>query len=397
MALKQDDTFLVFSLQSWDLGLGSNCVNIAQELSKHHKVVYFNNPLDYNTLLRKRSSVPSKYLSAMKSGNPIIEEVQPNLFVVTPSCLLNSINSLPAGRIFNYLLRKNNNRLARDVQKVLKELGIRSFHLFNDSNMFRAFHLREMLNAKGHYYYSRDNLMAVPYWKKHGQYLEPRLSAKSEICFANSQYLQNILKQSNPNSLFVGQGCDFSIWNHEEEYNKPIDLPTDQKIIGYVGALYELRLDISLIEAIAQAFPEQAIVLIGPEDEAFKKSALHGMKNVFFPGQKKPTELPAYVRHFDVCMNPQLVNEVTIGNYPRKIDEFLALGKPVVATKTDGMSLFESCVSLAENKQQFIDFIAKALENPGTTENIKKRINLALSHSWENSVKEILTAISKTA
>lgn len=43
--------------------------------------------------------------------------------------------------------------------------------------------------------------------------------------------------------------------------------------------------------------------------------------------------------HFDVCMNPQLVNEITIGNYPRKVDEYLALGKPVIATKTLTMDL----------------------------------------------------------
>ena len=58
------------------------------------------------------------------------------------------------------------------------------------------------------------------------------------------------------------------------------------------------------------------------------------MDNVHFLGAKKTDELASYMEHFDVCINPQVVNDLTIGNYPRKIDEYLAMGKAVVATDT---------------------------------------------------------------
>ncbi|HAI83429.1 MAG TPA: glycosyl transferase family 1, partial [Chitinophagaceae bacterium] len=87
----------------------------------------------------------------------------------------------------------------------------------------------------------------------------------------------------------------------------------------------------------ATAKPEWSLVLVGPEDEAFKQSALHQLPNVHFLGSKQPEALPEYVAAFDVCINPQLLNEVTIGNYPRKVDEYLAMGKPVVATQTEAM------------------------------------------------------------
>jgi hypothetical protein len=35
------------------------------------------------------------------------------------------------------------------------------------------------------------------------------------------------------------------------------------------------------------------------------------------------------------------LNETTKGNYPRKIDEYLAMGKPVVATKTIAMDILK--------------------------------------------------------
>ena len=77
-------------------------------------------------------------------------------------------------------------------------------------------------------------------------------------------------------------------------------------------------------------FKPYSIVLVGPEDEDFMKSKLHQIENIFFLGSKSEVELSSYINGFDVAINPQLVNMMTIGNYPRKIDEYLAMGKPIV-------------------------------------------------------------------
>ena len=110
--------------------------------------------------------------------------------------------------------------------------------------------------------------------------------------------------------------------------------------MGYTGLLSDRRLDIDLIEKIALSHPEWNIVLIGPEEENFKKSILHNLENCFFLGNKTPESLPDYIYFFDVCINPQIVNDLTIANYPRKIDEYLAMGKPVIATNTPTMEIF---------------------------------------------------------
>jgi glycosyltransferase involved in cell wall biosynthesis len=59
-----------------------------------------------------------------------------------------------------------------------------------------------------------------------------------------------------------------------------------------------------------------------------------------FLGAQDVNRLPEYIKA-DVCINPQLLNETTKGNYPRKIDEYLAMGKPVVATKTIAMDILK--------------------------------------------------------
>jgi glycosyltransferase involved in cell wall biosynthesis len=58
-------------------------------------------------------------------------------------------------------------------------------------------------------------------------------------------------------------------------------------------------------------------------------------------GAQDVNRLPEYIKASDVCINPQLLNETTKGNYPRKIDEYLAMGKPVVATKTIAMDILK--------------------------------------------------------
>ena len=238
-------------------------------------------------------------------------------------------------------------------------------------------------------------MLAVDYWKYHGEVLEPKLIAKSDICMANSTYLANYCRQYNPRSYYVGQGCELEMFTNLTNNLVPPDIANIPKpIIGYVGALQSIRLDIELLAYIAAKRPEWSIVLIGPEDEAFKSSTLHDIKNIHFLGPKQPTELPGYINTFDVCLNPQIVNQVTIGNYPRKIDEYLAMGKPTVATKTEAMSIFADHTYLAASKEEYPTLIDKALKEDSPTLR-EARKAFASSHTWENSVKEIYKAIGE--
>src|SRR5690606_26046998 len=86
------------------------------------------------------------------------------------------------------------------------------------------------------------------------------------------------------------------------------------------------------------------------------------LPNVHFLGKIDTKEIPAYLHYFDVCINPQLVNDITIDNYPLKIDEYLAMGKPVVAIRTNVMAqIFSPHVRLATGATDFIKQIEEAL------------------------------------
>ncbi len=387
---------IVVGQQPWDTGIGSNCKNIALEFAKTNRVLYVNSPLDRITLLKQKDEPKvQKRLSVIQKKEKGLIPIGKNLWNLYPDCLTESINWIKIRPVFNGLNKRNNNLFACSIQKAIKELGFKDIILFNDNDIFRCFYLQELLAPVISIYYSRDNMVAVDYWKFHGEKLEPALIAKSDICMANSTYLANYCKKYNPHSYYVGQGCDLDMFSNHKETTPPNDIAKiPGPVIGYVGALQSIRLDIGLLAGIATEKPDWSIVLVGPEDDAFKASTLHQLKNVHFLGAKDPATLPGYIKAFDVCLNPQLVNPVTIGNYPRKIDEYLAMGKPVVATTTEAMSIFAAHTYLATGKEGYIANITKALNEDTPTLQQARRI-FASSHTWENNIKEIYAAVEK--
>ena len=385
---------VIVGQQPWDVEIGSNCKNIAKEFSKHNRVLYVNAPLDRITLLKHKNDPKIKRrIEVINRKADSIIEISNNLWNYFPDKILESINWIKNEKIFDILNRLNNKRFAMSIKKAIDMLGFKDILLFNDNDIFRCFYLKDILKPAKSIYYSRDFLLSVDYWTYHGKKLEPMLIAKSDVCVANSTYLTNYCKNYNAKSFYVGQGCELDIFS-DFAGSIPDDISNISKpLIGYVGALQNLRLNINLLIAVAQKKPEWSLVLVGPEDEEFKASKLHNFSNVHFTGSKQPKQLPAYINAFDVCINPQLVNEVTIGNYPRKIDEYLAMGKPTVATKTEAMSIFENYIYLGETSEEYISLIEKAM-NENSEQLQQKRKLFASTHSWENSVKEIYKALA---
>ena len=385
---------IVHGLQSLDSPIGSNCVNIAYELSKQNRVLYVNFPMDRLTLLRSRHDPLVKKRKRVLSGKTnALEKIQNNLWNLNPDTVLESISQIKSRKLFKFLNNINSKRYANQVNKTIEELGFTDYIIFNDSDFYRAFLFKELLSPKTTVYYTRDNMRATVFFKSHGKFYEDALMKKSDLVVANSVYLQKIAQKMNPQSFYVGQGCDVSLFDKDLIKEIPSDIKSIKKpIIGYIGALKSSRLDIEVLVHIAVNKPDWNIVLVGPEDDKFKNSQLHQLLNVHFLGSKPMDQLPTYLMAFDVALNPQALNPLTIGNYPRKIDEYLAMGKPVVATETETMQVFRDYTYLSKNKEEYILNIENALkENCEKLEN--ERIDFAREHTWENNVKEIYDAI----
>ncbi|MEX2322687.1 MAG: glycosyltransferase [Acidimicrobiia bacterium] len=111
------------------------------------------------------------------------------------------------------------------------------------------------------------------------------------------------------------------------EVPPPEDLPDAEPLIGYHGSLYGDWIDWASIAAVATAFPNAAVVLIGDASKGHPPMP----ENVHFLGLKAQSDLPAYLQRFAVGLVPFTVSDTTHAVSPLKVYEYLACGVPVAA------------------------------------------------------------------
>jgi UDP-galactopyranose mutase len=100
--------------------------------------------------------------------------------------------------------------------------------------------------------------------------------------------------------------------------------------LGFFGVIDE-RMDVALLDSVAQARPDWHLVLLGPIVKIDPASLPH-RPNIHYLGSKKYDELPHYVAGWDVALLPFARNEATRFISPTKTPEYMAAGRPVVST-----------------------------------------------------------------
>lgn len=396
--MKEQLNFVFVSLQRINTDRDSTSTNIAKELAKKHRVLYINPPIDKRTYyFGNVDRYTEKHIQLIKTGRgENLEQVAENLWILNPLTLVNSINWIPFTRVFSCFNKHNNVRLAKEVKQIFDRIGFTNVILINDKDIYKGFYLKELLSPLLYVYLDRDYIVGMGYWKKHGSKLEPILMEKADLIVCNSPGFTERAKTFNPNSFYIGNGCNLQLFDIDKHFACPDDMKPlkDHPVIGYVGALLALRLDIDLLVHLAKAKPEWNLVLIGAEDEAFASSELHQLSNVYFLGKKDSRDVPAYIVCFDCCINPQVVNDITNDNYPLKIDEYIAMGRPTVATRTNVMEqVFSPVVRLASDVGEFIQEIEASL-NEKDHDKVRERVRLARSHSWQNITDNMLHIVN---
>ena len=394
--------FIITSLQSWDIEIGSTIKNTASEISKQHCVLYVNPPIDIITRTRivigksPVSPITLRQLEVIQGKQSPLRKINEKLWVLDCPFTIYSVGKLPIW-LFNFLNRRNGKKMGNWITEYTNKLDLKGYIHLIDTDLYRSLHLKEYIHPKLSIYYRRDYVIGFPYWRKHGPRCERKLAMQSDIVLANSSYFAEQLRPFNKNTHVLNTGVNLDIYNTTLHYNLPTDLENvPSPIIGYTGAIIKSRLDSNLLYNIATLIPEFSFVLVGPEDDYFKNHPLHQLKNVYFTGSKEVMELPQYIQYFDVCINPQILNPITDGNYPLKIDEYLAMGKPIVATNTHTMrTVFGDYTHLALSTEEWISSLKVAMKEVNDLKIKDKRISFAQTHSWTESVKTIYSTIAE--
>lgn len=249
-----------------------------------------------------------------------------------------------------------------------------------------------------------DNWVEHPSFKEYKEKLRTNyqiISQKSNLIFTVSESLVDFFKSlgREKDVYWISNAVDVGHFQKTTEVPKDIQ-KIPHPIIGYIGIIQN-RVDINLLEYLAQKNPDKSLVLVGPTwPEFFKKfrrpaveiRRLKKYKNVYFLGRKSYQDSPNYIHQFDIAIIAHRLDEFTKSMYPLKLLEYLACGKPVVTTPVSGVEKFSHLIYIAQDYRDFNEKIQKTLteNNP---ELIRLRIEAARANSWQSKVEQMMDLI----
>ena len=318
-------------------------------------------------------------------GTKGFREEQPNLFVLSPIVV-----PLPYSRIAQWF-----NRVLL-LSSLRRWMRAASFHnpivwSFLPTPLARAI-MREVEPSLT-IFYCIDDLASSSHAARKISLTEKAMFAEVDLVFVTSEKLRQRASRLSDRVHMFPFGVNYEAF--EQVRMAAAQAPADLRslpppIVGYVGGVHQW-IDQPLVCAVADALPEASIVLIGPCQTDV--SALKSRANIHLLGARPHSELPEYINHFDVGLIPYRLSEYTAHVYPTKLNEYLAMGVPVVATALEEIERFiakhKGVVELAANRERFIVSVRSALTSSSSSDAVRRRLHVAKSNSWASRVVEM--------
>jgi GT2 family glycosyltransferase len=225
---------------------------------------------------------------------------------------------------------------------------------------------------------------------------EGRLAAGADTLVVTAGALQEKMREANPRLVRIPNGCEVNHFAPREPAPaKPAEMEgLPGKIVGYYGAI-SAWFDVDMLRHAAAAHPEWSFVLIGSTFDAPPHDDLRALANVHFLGEIPYAELPTYLAYFDVATIPFLLTPLIQATDPVKAYEYLAAGKPVVASDLPELRPHGDLFRLAASPHEFTAQLERALaENPRRP--AKARRAFAEANSWQARGAALATAASES-
>jgi glycosyltransferase involved in cell wall biosynthesis len=334
-----------------------------------------------------------------------VREVAPNIFLCSPLVLP------PFGPRWQRTL--NRRIFLPLVRRAARSLGMRDVliwtYLPTDTTVDLIKQLRGP-ESRVVYYCVADFTQLTP----HADQLrrsERETVELSDAVFTNCSELTNLFARWNPNTHVFPFGVNLDAFPLEAADASPTrdgakrnghpspqaSQPTSTQtggaaslnglphpVVGYVGGLHR-HVDFALLKRMAEARPGWSFVLVGSLQE--EVGELRGLPNVHLLGQQPHRELAEYIRRFDVCIVPYVNSIYTTTVVPTKINEYLAMGKPVVSTDLPTVTEFnrehQVLLTATTEPEDFLRAVEDALALPKDAETIARRRRVASLGDWQ--------------
>ncbi len=401
----RDEEIVCLSLTPWESNLQSSCHYLMREFARANRVLFVDRALSLRDLVTvERDDRMRSRLSRTTGASPRLRRetgIDGDLWVMTPPPAIN-LNQLPEGSLYNLASLANGALLKSAMAHVLGHLGMRPTVVWVGFDLPAGSALAGQLGERVLVYHCYDEITGWPYLARHGRHLEESLIHRSDVVFATSPALLHAKWDladfigSRAKVSYLPNGVDhlhFARALLPETAVPPelADLP--HPIAGYLGNI-EDRIDFGLLEAVAEAIPDGTLVVAGPAEGRYKGRLriLETLPNVKVLGPVNPAHVPRVLKAFDVALIPFRHTVATAHMYPLKANEYLAAGKPVVATDFADLSDLAPYVRVAHDATEFIALLLAAAQDkgPGTA---LARSRFAAGNSWRRRAEQASAVI----
>ena len=221
---------------------------------------------------------------------------------------------------------------------------------------------------------------------------EQKMMAQVDAVIVVSQKLYEAKRPFNANTYLVPNGVNYQAY--ADALADPL-VPDDLQVIksprlGYSGVIRD-KLNLDMLKELAQENPEWSLVFLGHSHVSKKMEtwrALKAMPNVHYLGPVEWSQVPHYVKGFDVGLMPYVQDGETEHMSPLKLYDYLAAGLPIASMDIPAAREFSPYIHLADSPRHFTQAVRAALADT-TPERHQARRNIAAQHTWETRVEQL--------
>ncbi|OGX48160.1 MAG: hypothetical protein A3G88_04015 [Omnitrophica WOR_2 bacterium RIFCSPLOWO2_12_FULL_63_16] len=317
-------------------------------------------------------------------------EVQPQLFVYSPILL-----PFPYSRLAR---RVNRQLLLRALQRWMRATGFRKPLLWTFLPTPIVHDLIQALEPELTVYYCIDDLASSSPQARKIAGSEAELFRKADLVFVTSEKLRQRAARFTARVHLFPFGVDFEQFERVRQGTDEIPKELRQlsrPIVGYVGGLHQW-VDQDLLVRTAECLPEANFVFVGPVQTDVSRLARRS--NIHLLHGRPHDRIPHYMKGFDVSIISYRLSEYTAHVYPTKLNEYLAMGLPVVATDLLEIKRFNAeygdIVAVARTAEEFAAAIRAALP-PASSDAVRRRITVASQNSWRARIEQMSALIDE--
>ncbi len=378
-------SFILMANATWDSSSRINCHHIAARLSAEHRVLFVESIGARKPSLSSRRDL-GKMVRRLHSAVRGTRRCSQNLTVLSP---------LLIPGLENAAINKLNARLLGfQIGKATADWPHASpIALWAFTPAFGPAAAR--MSPALRIYQCVDEHAAYPGAPECMDSLEEALIMQSDVILTTSRPLFESRRATHPNVVCLPNVADTDLFElvRDGSLRVPQDLIGIRRpIIGFVGNISGFKIDPMLLRRVADINPDKSFVLIGDVglgESATSLKPLDAVPNIHLLGPRHYKDLPRYIKGFDVCMIPFVVNGVTAKCLPMKLFEYMASGKPIVATATPPLLEYADQCYLARDHEEFSSAVQRALEETPTGREAHQRVQTARAHGWPEQVRQL--------